>query len=250
MKNMIKIFALTLAIVTLSYGQTAITKTTISAAMTVGQSTIVLASATGVSVQAGAGNEIITGLYVDREFLRVVALVSGTTYSVQRGQGSSRQTAHASGAVVWIGPLRNGPFIPGAIPETSEVSGGCTQANESYTARIYIVSGNRYTCMGIAPAGQWALVSSPHRPVLGAVVASPAGLLTPSGTVFHISGTNAITGFVLPPGWGSGMCLTIIPDAAFTTTNATNVAIASTGVTSKAMFQCWDDTTTKWYPSY
>lgn len=246
MKTTLKLFTLLAVITALAFGQTAATTTTISAAMTANQNTVTLASATGVSVQAGAGNQIITGLFIDKEFMRVTTLVSGTTYNVQRAQESTRQLPHASGATVWIGPLLNGPFVP-TRPETSEVAGACTATASPYLPLIYLVSGHKYDCLGIAPAGQWVQTSSPGYPILGATVASPAGVLTPSGTVFTVSGTNAITGILVPNGWTPGMALYIIPSGAFTWTTATNIGLAGTAVANKLIIFVWNGV--KWYPS-
>jgi hypothetical protein len=82
-----------------------------------------------------------------------------------------------------------------------------------------------------------------------AAVASAAGKITPSGPLFHITGTAAITGFNIPVGFtGGNVCA--IPDGIFTTTNANNIAIASTAVVSKT--ECWtyDTNAAKFYPAY
>ncbi|HEY1533771.1 MAG TPA: hypothetical protein VGF76_07120, partial [Polyangiaceae bacterium] len=93
----------------------------------------------------------------------------------------------------------------------------------------------------------WGNTDSPAR--VSAAVASAAGLITPSGPLFHITGTAAITGFNVPVGFQSGgFCA--IPDGAFTTTNATNIAIASTAVVNKLLCWTWDDTNSKFVPSY
>jgi hypothetical protein len=80
-------------------------------------------------------------------------------------------------------------------------------------------------------------------------VASAAGLVTPSGPLFHITGTAAITGFNIPVGFTGGS-FTVIPDGAFTTTTANNIAIASTAVVSKPLTFTFDAGTAKFYPSY
>jgi hypothetical protein len=47
-----------------------------------------------------------------------------------------------------------------------------------------------------------------------------------------------------------GGCLVLIPDGAWTTATTGNIALASTAVVSKAITMCYDNGTTKWYPSY
>jgi hypothetical protein len=74
------------------------------------------------------------------------------------------------------------------------------------------------------------------------------GVLTPTGTVFTVSGTAAITGITLPNGATPGFRLTIVPSGIFTWTTATNIAIAGTAVVNKALDFVWNGT--KWVPSY
>lgn len=84
----------------------------------------------------------------------------------------------------------------------------------------------------------------------GGTIASVAGVWGPPvGFITIVSGALAITGITIPyPAFQGTICL--IPTGAFTTTNATNIAIASTGVVGKAMFMTYLPATGKWYPSY
>jgi len=65
--------------------------------------------------------------------------------------------------------------------------------------------------------------------------------------MFHVSGTAAIA-TIEPPFTSFRGALTLIPDAAFTTTTADNIAIATTAVVGKALTMTYDGV--KWYPSY
>jgi hypothetical protein len=79
------------------HAQATTTQTTLSAAVTVSDRVIVVASATGFA----AGRTAV----VDGEAFVVASnYVSGTTIPVQRGANSTGVTAHASGAVVLAGP--------------------------------------------------------------------------------------------------------------------------------------------------
>lgn len=84
----------------------------------------------------------------------------------------------------------------------------------------------------------------------GGTQASVAGVWgPPTGFMTIVSGALAITGITIPyPAFQGMICL--IPTGAFTTTNATNIAIASTGVVGKALFMTYLPATGKWYPSY
>lgn len=84
----------------------------------------------------------------------------------------------------------------------------------------------------------------------GGTVASVAGVLgAPTGYITVVSGALAITGLSLPYPAFQGT-IVLIPTGAFTTTNATNIAIASTAVVGKALFMTYLPSTGKWYPSY
>lgn len=228
---------------------TALTATTISSAITsASATTVTLASATGVTIQ-GSNGQFNTVLYIGKELMGVKSLVSGTTYNVQRGLQATRPLTYTSGAGVLLGsPTGNfmsADYSAEVVPGTT-----CVNTNSVTLPHIYLKSGNFYDCVGATGTQQWMITNSDIKPVLGTTVASPAGVLTPTGTTFLVSGTNAITGITVPQGWASGMCLKILPTGAATTTTATNIAIASTMVVGKALFMCWNGTTSKWYPSY
>lgn len=80
----------------------------------------------------------------------------------------------------------------------------------------------------------------------GAAVAS-AATITPTGRVFHVTGTTQINTINEPAGFDQPS-ITIIPDGAFTTGTSGNIALASTAVVNKALTMTYDGT--KWYPSY
>jgi hypothetical protein len=223
----------------LTYAQTPLTATTLSAGIDSSQRTFKIASATGVTANA-------TELFIDNEALPVVA-ISGTTVSVApRGSAGTRAMGHISGAMVLAGPPQ--AFV-GYDP-----SGSCTagQGLFQYTPVVNINTGNQWLCglLGKVVPG-WGNGTDLPQPT--AAVASAAGLITPSGPLFHITGALAITGFNIPVGFdpkGGAQSVCVIPDGAFTTTNANNIAIASTGVVSKTLCWTYDPNTSKFYPSY
>ncbi len=108
--------------------QTALSETTLSAAVTSSQSFVQVASATG----AVAGG----GLYVDREFMTIAAsYTSGTTIPVIR---RGRAVTHAASVPVYIGAA--GGFV------SRDYDGSCTAANEDYLPRVNITNGNVWDC--------------------------------------------------------------------------------------------------------
>jgi len=79
-------------------------------------------------------------------------------------------------------------------------------------------------------------------------VLASAGTIAPTGNIHHISGTAAIATITVPAACAPTCALTLIPDAAFTTTTAGNISLASVAVANKALILTWDGT--KWNPSY
>jgi hypothetical protein len=87
-------------------------------------------------------------------------------------------------------------------------------------------------------------------PTLPTAVASAATISAPTGgNTFHVTGVTQINTINSPFGGRSG-CINIIPDGLFATGTSGNIALATTAVVSKVITECWDPTTTKWYPSY
>jgi hypothetical protein len=85
---------------------------------------------------------------------------------------------------------------------------------------------------------------------VGTAIAS-AGTIAPTTPIVHITGAAAVATITPPPALaGNGGQITLIPDGAFTTTTAGNIALASTGVVGKALIMTYDPVAVKWYPSY
>ena len=239
-------FALLLLPMLASAQQNNLTQTTLSAALTASGTTVVLASGTGVTTGA---NAYTTALYIDREYLVVTAnpgAVSGT-YTVLRGQGGTGATAHASGTMVLLG--KPSWFV------ASDPQGVCVLANVIATPIVNYKTGNESLCSSVTLTfGPGFMNSIPEVAIVTKLVASAAGAILPSGPLFHVNGTAAITGFTIPVGCNAtavgGCQFTIIPDAVFTWTAAGNIALAGTAVVNKALTFTWDATNSKWVPSY
>lgn len=268
MKTKMILFLALVAIASLGFGQVALPTTTLASALAVptaaspNQTTVNLTS-TSTMLNSGPSNQINTCLYVDNEVLGVTTVVDSTHVIVQqRGRGcgaiglSARPAAHASGATVWFAnTVTNGNFITPAASyigkdsqPTGQVTPGssCTASSFLALPLIYLFSGTKLDCLA---SGVMIQVDSPGTPVLGSTVTAPAGVMTATGTIFLTdTGTAAVTGLTVPHGWQPGMSITIIPGGAFTTTTATNIRIASTAVTGKALIMTWDGA--KWDPSY
>lgn len=234
MKNII---AIALLAASAAFGQVALTQTTLAAAVTQTANRMVVASATGIS----AGTVLyIQDYYAAAGELVTVQSVTGTTLVVVRGN-TGRVVAHTSGARVLIAPAPRAFY-------TNNPLGACTATAQPYTPYVNTVTGEQWICSSVT--GSWVPGWNGTTPSgVTAAVASAAGLITPSGPLFHITGTAAITGFTLPIGYvGRDVC--VIPDGAFTTTTANNIAIASTGVVGRELCWSYDVNTAKFYPSY
>lgn len=248
MKNL-KLFVLTFAALALSvpsWAQTALTITTFSAAVNGSQTSVNLASATGV---VGTSTVLYTedGTSGVGE-LMFVNSVSGTTARVTRGYNGSFANPHINGTLVFVGP-------PAAFPAV-EPTGACTATNTLYTPYVNYKTGNQWLCSTITNSWVPGWFNTLGVPGVSAAVASAAAQITPSGPLFHITGTAAITGFTSAVGMGglatnvTGAPFCVIPDGAFTTTATNNIAFASTAVANKLLCWTFDQTNKKYVASY
>lgn len=260
MKNYFKMFAAVLALVllpSLAFGQQfTLTQTTASAKIDYNTTSFSLASVTGIT-GFSTGNTI--DLYIDRELMQVVSVnTAAKSVSVLRGMSGTQAAAHASGVMVLSG--NPNAFI------AYDPEGVCSITNPRNAAEavpaqptINIKNGNQWLCSAaisttVGGTGTWVPgfgnPGNSGTPVtITKLVASTAGLITPSGPLFHVNGTSAITGFNIPTGCNAttvgGCSFTIIPDAAFTWTTANNIAVAGTAVANLLITFTWDPANSK-----
>lgn len=126
--------------------QTYLTSTTLSGAVNNAQTTLVVASATGIA--AGGA------LYIDRELVTVRS-VSGTTITVNRGQGGTVANAHGTSRTVIILPaaaLGAGGAITQVDPSGTDGVGSCTLTSQRYQPIINVTNGNVWLCRYTAAA--------------------------------------------------------------------------------------------------
>jgi hypothetical protein len=222
-----------------------LTQTTLSAAIGAADTVIYVASATNINAPnirtTTFGSQLFVQSPGSKGEVMTVQMVSGTTITVRRGQKGTSAAAQVSGAMVLVGQ-------PSWFFEYDPI-GACTASTVYVSPWINTNTSNQWLCSSVT--GSWVPgFNNDLLPTVPTVaVASAAGLITPSGPLFHITGTAAITGFNIPVGFAfGGICA--IPDGAFTTTNANNIAIASTGVVSKPLCWTYDPGTAKFYPAY
>lgn len=238
-----------LAFAGFAFAQTnTLSQTTVSSAVLATDSILNVASTSAMNAYSLSAGTPASELYVIAvgqprgEVMTVASILSSTQVRVnRRGQGGARQ-GFPTGAVVLIGqPNYFYDYDP---------SGSCVSGTVFVTPWVNTKSGYQWLCSSVT--GTW--VPGWNNPAGDAfaptaAVASAAGAITPSGPLFHVTGTSAITGFTLPAGFVSGS-FTVIPDGLWTTTNAGNIALGSTAVVSKPITFTYDPNTAKFYPSY
>jgi len=256
----IRNLAICLLLVTLAFtgvpsaqAQASPTTTTLSTAVSASDSasTVVVASATNINApalpfsQGGLGSPsaaALTLLMVDNELMRVNG-VSGTTISVERGYNGTTASAHAASAKVYVGPAS---YFTG-----NEPSGVCVSTQQPVLPRVSFSQGptGRKARLWNCGNSTWTTFDG-YVTTIGAAIAS-ASTIAPTNPVHHVTGTTNVVNITLPPACPEKTCtITLIPDGLWSTTNAGNIAIATTGVVSKALILTYDPGTSKWYPSY
>ncbi len=222
-----------------AFGQTALTQTTLSAAVAVTDGKITVASTTGIST-SGALAIYDWGSPIPEIVQRVRSINTTTNVlDIER----QNPMAHNSGAVVVIAPLR-AAFAPMLN------SGACTATSTRYTPALVPLTGEMRLCSTVLNAWVAGFNLGAAGQGVTAAVASAAGAITPSGPFFHITGTAAITGFNLPVGFHGGSFKAIF-DGAATWTAAGNIMSASLEATVAGCLVefTWDQSVTKWFPS-
>lgn len=239
----------------LAFGQTALTFTNLSTAVTSQQVFVTLGSVTGVT--SGTALFIEDGTAGARQAGEAMIVVNvpstGTTVQVLRGYDQTTPNGHITGALVIAGS-------PSAFVEF-EPNGACTAANTQFTPLINLKTGNQWLCSTVTNSWVPGWFNVDAQAGVTTAVASVAGATLPSGPIFHVTGTNAITAWGssttvgLAGGGGSktdtiGANFCVIPDAIFTTTATNNIALASTAVVNRVLCFTFDQTNKKYAPSY
>lgn len=228
-----------------------IIQTTLTAAINQKANNLPVASATGIvaPTNVSASQQKLYVIDPDQtrgELMIVSAAPNGLFVPVSRLD--QFKGSHTNGSIVLVAPLdpTNGGFFEYDPTGNPGVSGSYPTA-PVVVPWVNVLNGNQWLA-GIN--GQW--VPGWNNPTtqkgVTAAVASAAGLVLPSGPLFHITGTAAITGFTIPIGFAGGS-FTVIPDAIFTWTAATNIALGGTAVVNKQITFTYDSNSALFYPS-
>lgn len=221
----------------------ALTQTTLSAAVTASTNVIPLTSVTGIAAGTVTAGTVGTQLYVVDvgqtvgETMNVLS-VSGNNVTVSRIPGA--EVAHASGAMVLAGQPNQ---FYGYNPT------GATDAANTPWVNVY--TGQQWLFSSVSKTWVPGFNNNAVPAQVTTAVASTAGLVTPTGPLSHVTGTAAITGITVPIGAANGATFSWIPDGIFTwTTGGGNLALAGTAVVNKLLTFTYDATNAKWVPSY
>jgi len=122
--------------------QTTAQETYLSAAVTLDQNFISVASETGF-----ANGEFV---FIDAEYMQIVDITDARGLRVIRGQGGTRTGTHPSGARVFQGPAQQ--FV------TIDYFGDCTSTNQLYLPVLNIANARVYDCK--ESRWQWANFSA------------------------------------------------------------------------------------------
>lgn len=243
--------------------QTALSSTTLSAAINNSQACFGLASVTGLNTStanATGGTSTTLGtqaaLYVDRELEYVQSInTTAKTVCVLRGMGGSIASAHASGSVVIIGP-------PAAFLDY-DPAGYCGTATPPsagapplYTPWVNQRTSNQWLCglnsQWVPGFGNPGVSGTPPGPTTASAISSNA--ITPSGPIIHVTGTTILKTITLPSTYTDGP-ITLIFDGSGSGLqwDATgNIGVAGTATTAgSAVTFTYDRSlaTPKWIPS-
>lgn len=235
----------------------AIAQTTLSGSINQNATTLTVASATDITAPVSNFQQVIYVINPGQtkgELMNVVGL-NGTQVAVARN--SLFRQSFYTGAIIMIAPAPTasaawGGNLNGGFFETDPV--GDPSVSGSYpgapvvTPWLNTTNGLQWLqdVNGIWQPG-WNNPGSVSGPT--AAVASAAGAILPSGRLFHVTGTAAVTGFTIPVGFAGGSFV-IIPDGNFTWTAAGNIGVLGTAVTSRVLTFQYDTNAAKFYPSY
>jgi hypothetical protein len=144
--------------------------------------------------------------------------------------------------------------INGTVGATTPATGNFTTLTENSVATV--IQTDIGTAANEIPLNQY-LGKMAYKEVEGleaqlnpAPTIASAATIQPLTPITFISGTTTINTITAPAEFVGGGQITLIPTGLWSTGTSGNIAIATTGVVSKALILSYDATTSKWYPSY
>jgi hypothetical protein len=256
----------------ISHAQTAISQTTLSAAVNGPsayngttasyQTFITLASTTGLQTPVLPGTPV-SEIYVGREAMGVLSFNSTTgIVQVKRGDLSTQAAPHPSGDMVLVAPAYQSTLQYGGNPQPNgffaqdpPMGGSCVPSGTPATPWVNVLSGAQALCSTIT--NTWipgyvnplaTVVDVPNTAVASATT------ILPTGPLFHLTGTTPVTTITTPVGCNAtavgGCQFAMIVDTGtasqFGTGGNLEIGAAITTLTGKAYTFIWDAKNSKW----
>ena len=221
-----------------------LTQTTLSAAITAQATTITVASATGIVGPTGGFMQklfIVDPYTYKGELVTVTAAPTGTRVPIARLD--EYRANHISGAIVLIAPV---DATQGGFQSRNP------NGNESPTATspwVNVVTGEQWIYSSVI--GAWVPGwgnTAPKCPTT-TIASGDSAAPTPSGPLFHMSGTGTITSWTIPVGFAGGS-FQVINDAAWQATAGNNVGSTIVAVANEVLTWTYDANTAKFYCSH
>ena len=270
MKKIASLLILVAGLAGLSFGQTALTQTTLASAVngpayyggtspTIDQ-VVTLASVSGMAAPLLPGTPVSV-IYVDGEAMGVFSVNTNTKQvGVFRGYLGTRASAHASGTMVLVAPQYNtanggNPVPSGLFTQDPPLNGACLPSGTPTTPWINVLTGAQWLCSTISKTWIPGFVNplTTIYDIPNTAVASATTIL-PTGPLFHLTGTTPVTTITTPVGCNAtavgGCQFTMIVDTGtasqFGTGGNLEIAAAITTLTGKAYTFIWDAVNSKW----
>ena len=205
----------------------------------------VLSACTGLPISTGVsglGTGIATALAVNTGSAGAPVLFNGALGTPSGGIGTNITGTAANFN------------INGTVGATTPATGNFTTLTENSVATV--IQTDIGTGANEIPLNQY-LGKLAYEDTVGlfatlnpAPTIASAATIQPLAPITFISGTTTINTITVPSEFVGGGQITLIPTGLWSTGTSGNIAIATTGVVSKALILSYDATTTKWYPSY
>lgn len=269
LRNILVMAAALLGLAGLGNAQVALTQTTLAAQVngpigynglgsTPTDTNVSLASVSGISAPQLPGTPVSV-IYVGREAMGIFSVnTSAKVVGVIRGYLGTQAAPHPSGDMVLVAPqysIGNGanPVPSGLFQADPPAGGACAAAGVPTAPWINVLTGNQWLCSPIT--GTWVpgFGNNISQQNVTTAVAS-ATSITPSGPLFHLTGTTVVTTITTPVGCDAtavGSCsFSLISDSGTASQLGTGgnllIAAAMTTVTGKIYTFVWDAKNSKW----